>query len=318
MNCHCTEKISLLIDGELSTTEERELEGHLLNCSKCQAAKADFLSLRSQLNEFPVPYAPLAQREALSRILGTAKPAEKSRGLGWRWVFNPAFAAVACLILVGAVIALVVYPRWKSKEVENPQVADRRSPRAKESPAPGVNGRADNPRETQRNDTPKRTQPSTNGDKKKAPVKKPAPVYGPQPDFITQQVAPGTNDSTHVRSADAETMTAIHFQKSELLLRSFRNVRLSATGSSTEISYEKKRAQQLVYQNMILRREADAAGDVQIASLLESLEPILIDIANLPDKPRQTDVRVIKDRVERKNIVALLQVNSTALARALD
>jgi hypothetical protein len=113
-------------------------------------------------------------------------------------------------------------------------------------------------------------------------------------------------------------MTAIHFQKSELLLRSFRNVRLSATGSSTEISYEKKRAQQLVYQNMILRREADAAGDVQIASLLENLEPILIDIANLPDKPRQTDVRVIKDRVERKNIVALLQVNSTALARALD
>jgi hypothetical protein len=67
-----------------------------------------------------------------------------------------------------------------------------------------------------------------------------------------------------------------------------------------------------------LRREADAAGDVQVSSLLESLEPILLDIANLPAKPSASAVRVIRERVERKNIVALLQVNSTALARALD
>ena len=113
-------------------------------------------------------------------------------------------------------------------------------------------------------------------------------------------------------------MTAIHLQKSELLLRSFRNVRLNRSGSSPELGYEKRLAQKLVYQNMILRREADASGDAQVSSLLESLEPILLDIANLPDKARQDDVRTIKDRVERKNIVALLQVNSTALARALD
>jgi len=69
---------------------------------------------------------------------------------------------------------------------------------------------------------------------------------------------------------------------------------------------------------MVLRREADASGDVQIASLLENLEPILLDIANLPAKPDEDAVRVIRDRVERKNIVALLQINSTALARALD
>jgi hypothetical protein len=99
-----------------------------------------------------------------------------------------------------------------------------------------------------------------------------------------------------------------------LLLRSFRNVRLSTAGTSPELDYEKKLAQKLVYQNMILRREADASGDVQISSLLENLEPILLDIANLPDKARPSDVRTIKDRVERKNIVALLQVNSTALS----
>ena len=84
------------------------------------------------------------------------------------------------------------------------------------------------------------------------------------------------------------------------------------------MKYERTRAKQLVYQNMVLRREADSSGDVQIASLLENLEPILLDIANLPDRPDDDAVRVIRERVERKNIVALLQINSTALARALD
>ncbi len=113
-------------------------------------------------------------------------------------------------------------------------------------------------------------------------------------------------------------MTAIHFEKSETLLRAFRNVRLNEPRTATDVGYERKRAQQLVYQNMMLRREADAAGDVETASLLENLEPILLDIANLPDRPTEDAVRAIRARIERKNIVALLQVNSAALARALD
>jgi hypothetical protein len=121
-----------------------------------------------------------------------------------------------------------------------------------------------------------------------------------------------------IRPADAETLTAMHFEKSETLLLAFRNVRLNQPGTAADVAHERKRAQQLVIQNMMLRREADAAGDVQTSSLLESLEPILIDIANLPEQPDEDAVRVIRARVERKNIVPLLRVNSTALARALD
>ena len=68
----------------------------------------------------------------------------------------------------------------------------------------------------------------------------------------------------------------------------------------------------------MLRREADAAGDVQVATLLGSLEPILLDIANLPDRPQFAQVSAIKERLNRQNLVAMLQVNSTALARAND
>ena len=52
MSCRFTEKISSLIDGELSAAEARAVEGHLLTCVQCEEARADFLSLRSQIVSF--------------------------------------------------------------------------------------------------------------------------------------------------------------------------------------------------------------------------------------------------------------------------
>src|SRR5262249_36390156 len=109
-----------------------------------------------------------------------------------------------------------------------------------------------------------------------------------------------------------------HLEKSEFLLRAFRNVRSPKRGRPVDVDYERKLARQLIVRNMMLKREADVAGEIQVESLLENLEPILLDIANLPKGADADDVRVINDRVERKNIVALLQVNSTVLARARD
>ena len=316
MDCNYTEKISALIDGELSAAETRELESHMLICGDCHEAKVDFLSLRSQINDYPVAFKPVAQREALARILGKNKGI--GSGAGWRWVFNPAVAGVAALLIIAVVVALLLYPKSKPGPVTHEEVAERTG--KKPTPTPSVQREG---AQKDRNTPPAKN--ATPNDKNKLPNKKRPPVIvEPAESNITETTLALNNstslepEATRVRSADTETMTAIHFQKSELLLRSFRNVRTSKPNASAELSYEKRLAQQLVYQNMMLRREADASGDAQVASLLESLEPILLDIANLPAKPANNEVRVIKDRVERKNIVALLQVNSTALARALD
>ena len=308
MHCDCTEKVSLLIDGELSPVEARELERHLLTCTECQEARGDFLNLRNQFASVPVSFRPVAQREALARVLG--KEPSVSRGFAWRWLFNPAVAAVASLLIVAGVIALLLYPRSKLGPAPSEEIAG--FPTRKPTPVPAPSRSAEGVQKDR--SAPKGSQSPAGNDKNKTPKKKSPPVIVEPPEDNIAAVVP----ETRVRAADTETMTAIHFQKSELLLRSFRNVRTSSPGVSAEIGYEKRLAQQLVYQNMMLRREADAAGDAQVASLLESLEPILLDIANLPAKPAHNEVKVIKDRVERKNIVALLQVNSTALARALD
>ena len=295
MNCSFTEKISSLIDGELSAGEAREVERHVLTCSECELLRADFLNLRNQLTSFETSLQPQVQNRALKKILAGPRPAP-ARGLQWN--FGTGALAFATLLVVAAIVGLLAYqnsnqrdPKQVAVVVQSPSpmpvasVEPSKQPEAKESPEP---------------------QPSPN----KGNEEKPRPSKR-----IVREPKPGEQFAAipeKVRSADAETMTAMHFETSERMLLAFKNVRLD------EVNYERKRAKQLVYQNMLLKREADAAGDVQISSLLENLEPILIDIANLPDKPDENTVRAIRERVERKNIVGLLRVNSTALARALD
>jgi len=304
MSCSFTEKISSLIDGELPAAEAREVERHLLTCAQCAEARVDFLSLRNQLSSFEASLPAVVQNRALEKILaaGRRDTRKSSRGwsLGWNWGYG--VAALASIAIVALIVGLNLNKRQQEVAYQSPSAMA--SPEAKPSPTVEPQQKTEAPQ-------PKAT-----------PARRPAQPREPKPGeqfaAIPKTITPKTIVPETVRSADAQTLTALHFEKAENLLRAFRNVRLDDADADAEVRYERKRAEQLIYQNMMLRREADAAGDVQIASLLDSLEPILLDIANLPDRPDEDTVRVIRERVERKNIVALLQINSTALARALD
>ena len=52
MTCNQTEKVSLLIDGELPALEIAEVKKHVKDCSDCSAAHESFLLLRSQLSSY--------------------------------------------------------------------------------------------------------------------------------------------------------------------------------------------------------------------------------------------------------------------------
>ena len=303
MNCIFTEKVSSLIDGELSQAETREVERHLMSCVDCQQMRADFLNLRSQIANFETSLQPTVQKRALKKILATERRAPV---LGFQWSFGKA-VAFASLLIIAALSAFVVYQGSKTSGIQNSSVAVNAP-----TPVPSSTVQQQQRPEPDASPSPKKENEETTQPRQTPSAPKRKIVREPKPG---EQFAAIPEP---VRPADAETMTALHFEKSETLLRSFRNFRLNEAGSAAEVSYERTRAQQLVNQNMMLKREADARGDVQVASLLETLQPILLDISNLPDKPDKDAVRVIRERVERKNIVALLKVNSTALARALD
>jgi anti-sigma factor RsiW len=100
--------------------------------------------------------------------------------------------------------------------------------------------------------------------------------------------------------------TSKHVERVQLLLRSFRNSQL--VGNQSELAFEKKLSRDLLSQNIFLRRNAEVAGDVPTAELLSNVEPLLLDIANMDQRPSSDDVSLIRDRIEKKEIVAALQV----------
>ena len=135
-------------------------------------------------------------------------------------------------------------------------------------------------------------------DIQRAPVNAPAPLAGE-----LAVASPITNPFV-----DAET--ARHIERAQALLRSFRN---TEGGAEFDLSYERQSSERLLARNVLLRRDAEAKGNLPVQDLLGSLEPFLIDIAHLPDAPTTDDVRAIQTRMEKKEIMTALQVYSAPM-----
>ncbi len=71
MDCKFTEKISLLMDGELTDDESRQTQLHLSACSMCQQTQEDFLLLRQEIRDYPRHPDISAQRQAIRNLLNS-------------------------------------------------------------------------------------------------------------------------------------------------------------------------------------------------------------------------------------------------------
>jgi hypothetical protein len=120
-----------------------------------------------------------------------------------------------------------------------------------------------------------------------------------------------TADNPGVLSLDVgvdldEQETAKHIEQTENLLRSIRNVTISDSDDEVDVSYDKALSRRLLIENVVLRRDAEMKAKFPTKTLLADLEPFLIDIANLPDRAKPEDLRAIKERVQKTEIVAAL------------
>jgi hypothetical protein len=98
-----------------------------------------------------------------------------------------------------------------------------------------------------------------------------------------------------------------------MMLRSFRNASVAKASrgpARNDLDYERQLSRRLLYQNILLRRDAEMKGDLPSEEALSNLEPFLLDIANLPAKPSPDDLRDIKERLRRKELIASLQIAS--------
>jgi hypothetical protein len=103
-----------------------------------------------------------------------------------------------------------------------------------------------------------------------------------------------------------EQDTFHHLEQTQNLLRSIRNATVSDGDDEIDVTYDKALSQRLLNENVVLRRDAEMKAKFPTKTLLADLEPLLIDIANLPDHARPEEVRAIKERVDKTEIVAAL------------
>jgi hypothetical protein len=115
MDCQFTEKISLLVDGELSEKEAAETEAHLKTCPDCRLLKNDFLFFRREIKD--------SMREAFTGAENIGlNPKAKQKSLWQRQISFP--VPVFALVL----IALTAFGIWRvsfrSNQNSNPPKAE--------------------------------------------------------------------------------------------------------------------------------------------------------------------------------------------------
>jgi hypothetical protein len=78
--------------------------------------------------------------------------------------------------------------------------------------------------------------------------------------------------------------------------------------ASLDVSAEREQARNLVADSRLYRRTAASTGETAVASVLDDLERVLVEIANGPDTLSPQEVKDLRDRIESKGILFKVKV----------
>jgi hypothetical protein len=99
-----------------------------------------------------------------------------------------------------------------------------------------------------------------------------------------------------------------HLGRSEMVLVELANTEPEKGQKLVNISAEQKRAEDLVEENRLYRQTALEEGDTAMASTLDELERVLLDIANSPDQVTPAQFEAIQKRIVAKGILLKVRV----------
>jgi hypothetical protein len=273
------------LDGELLQQEGAHVGEHLSACSDCSASFAEltaeqelFARYDREVNVPPFLWTRIA-----------AHTVDESNENGWYKrilaIFaSPVASAIAVLLLAIAVGAVYLISRQPASKPTVAAIPKDLTPNQVEELKPS---------------TPK---PDSN-------IVATQPKPKPRHKSAINRAATDQSDvlSSNLGYLDIDDLdTDRHIEQSQNLLRSIRNVPVSDSDEEIDVTYDKALSRRLLNENVVLRRDAEMKAKFPTKTLLTDLEPFLIDIANLPDHARPEDVRAIKERVKKTEIVAAL------------
>jgi hypothetical protein len=303
MKCEvCLEQLEEYLDGELAAEEQEQLSAHLITCADCSAvfgtltAEQELFARYDREIEVP-PF--LWTRVAQHSVADNKAPGNGSWPMRITRLFaipSRSFAGVVAVLLLAIAVGLVYLlsrqPQPPTKVASSDQTPRIQSPKENKEAQPVA---VEDPKPELVVATPKRrVRPTIDHS------------------IRSTRSTSATLDQSGVLSSDLgyldmdERDTAKHIEQTQMLLRSIRNFPVSESDDEVDVTYDKALSRRLLNENVVLRRDAEMKAKFPTKTLLADLEPFLIDIANLPDHARPEDVRVIKERVQKTEIVAAL------------
>ena len=283
MKCEVySERLEAYLDGELPADEQEQISAHLITCVDCSETFAGLTAEQELFARYErdVEVPPFLWTRIAQHTIA-ANNGKKTPWYGYFFATGSLAGVIAILLLVIAIGAIY----WISRQPSPQESAVKQT---EPSPAP--------PKEVQPDSKPDLVVSTPPSKRRVRPAIKHTPRID-QSDVLS-------SDLGYLDIDDQDT--AKHIEQTQNLLRSIRNVSVTDGDEEIDVSYDKALSRRLLNENIVLRRDAEMKAKFPTKTLLADLEPFLIDIANLPDHARPEDVRVIKERVQKTEIVAAL------------
>jgi hypothetical protein len=120
---------------------------------------------------------------------------------------------------------------------------------------------------------------------------------------------PAVREAASAQTRDRILLVAVddHLDRSQMVLVELMNAPEPRKGE-VDISFERERAQQLVTANRLYRQTAERRGEAGVASILDDLERVLLEVAHGPDKVSSVELRDLRRRIEAKEIIFKVRV----------
>jgi hypothetical protein len=123
-----------------------------------------------------------------------------------------------------------------------------------------------------------------------------APAAGPQS---------ASADREQVRERILLVAVGDHLERSQVALVELVN---NPGGPSVDISNEQERARDLVTENRLYRQTALTTGEPGVASVLDDLERVLMEVANSPSPMSASEFDRVRKRIEQQGIIFKVRV----------
>jgi len=119
------------------------------------------------------------------------------------------------------------------------------------------------------------------------------------------QTGAQTANAGQVRERILLVAVGNHLERSQTVLLELVNAQ---PGQSLDVASERERAGDLVADNRLYRQTAARTGDTRVASVLDDLEPVLLEIAHGPDRLTPEEVENLRQRIEGDGILFKVRV----------